>query len=141
MCVCMCVSTIHQNVKLTIHGSKLKHLTEEHTLCWNGHNECMSRITCTPAGPACFLGECKKCASLDAFKNELMPDNIVHEVQYIQWTSTDRSTLETVLKPVKEFVTDFCVKKHDYVTKQQTLYLPQRKESLWVENLLLRQFL
>ena len=68
----VCVGTIHQNMKLVIHGSKLGHLTEEHTSCLNGYKECLSRITCTPAGPACYLGECERCVSLEAFKDELM---------------------------------------------------------------------
>ena len=60
---------------------------------------------------------------------------MVDEVQYMQWTSTDRSTLETLLKPVEVFVPDFCKKlkalrRHDYIAKQQSLYLTQRKESL-----------
>ena len=134
----VCVCTIHQNVKLMIHGSKLGHLTEEHTSRLNGYKECLSRITCSPAGPACFLGECEKCASLDTFRDEVMQvftDNMVDEVQYMQWTSTDRSTLETLVKPVEEFVPDFCEKlealrRHDYIAKQQSLYLTQRKASL-----------
>lgn len=45
------------------------------------------------------------------------------------------SSLETVLKLVEEFVTEFCEKlealrRHDYIAKQQSLYLTQRKESL-----------
>ena len=106
----VCVCTIHQNVKLMIHGSKLGHLTEEHTSRLNGYKECLSRITCSLAGPACFLGECEKCALLDTFRDEVMQvftDNMVDEVQYMQWTSTDRSTLETLVKPVEEFVPDF----------------------------------
>ncbi|KAL5503158.1 hypothetical protein EMCRGX_G010065 [Ephydatia muelleri] len=66
----VCVCTIHQNVKLMIHGSKLGHLTEEHTSRLNGYKECLSRITCSLAGPACFLGECEKCALLDTFRDE-----------------------------------------------------------------------
>ena len=73
----ICVCTIHQNVKLMIHGSKLGHLTEDHTSRLNGYKECPSRITCTPA---CFLGECENCASLDTFRYEVMQvftDNMV----------------------------------------------------------------
>ena len=107
----VCVCTIHQNVKLMIHGSKHGYLTDEHTSCLNGYKECLSRITYTPADPECFLGECERCASLEAFKDELMQiftENMVDEIQYMQGTSTDRSTLETVLKPAEEIVTDFC---------------------------------
>ena len=83
----VCVCTIHQNVKLMIHGSKLGHLTEERTSCLNGYKDYLSRITCIPAGPACFLGECERCASLEAFKDELMQiftENMVDEIQYMQ---------------------------------------------------------
>ena len=47
----------------------------------------------------------------------------------------DQSNLETHIKPAEEFIDEFCEKmdtlrKHDFIAKQQSLYLTQRKESL-----------
>ena len=89
--------------------------------------------------PACHLGNCQHSNSLNDFKDKLLAlfsESMIDEIQYKQWVSTDRSTLETLSKPTTdEFVEDFCeklytLKRHDFIAKQQSSYYTERKESL-----------
>ena len=84
------------------------------------------------------MRECQKCDSLENFKDELLAlysESMIDEIQYKQWVSTDRSTLETLSKPTDEFVEHFGEKldklrRHDFIAKQQSYYCTERKESL-----------
>ena len=66
---------------------------------------------------------------------QIFSHHMIDEVQYQQWTTTDRSNLETHIDTTEEFVDSFCeklhiLKRHGFIAKQQSLYLTQRKESL-----------
>ena len=59
--------------------------------------------------PECYMGECEQCPQRSTFKeqlNALMEREMVDEVQYKQWVSTDRSTLETMVKKTMTCVTN-----------------------------------
>ena len=52
----------------------------------------------------------------------------IHVVEYKQWTSTDRSTMETIIQPVDEFLQSFMkalktLKRHDLIAKQQSKFV------------------
>ena len=134
----VCVCTIHQNVKLMIHGAKLASLTAESGHPLTSCKECIASITCNPVTTACFLGSCEYCGSLDDFREwliQIFSHYMIDEVQYQQWTTTDRSNLETYIDTTEEFVDSFCeklhtLKRHDFIAQQQSLYLTQRKELL-----------
>jgi hypothetical protein len=141
----VCVCTIHQNVKLMIHGTRLGHLTAESGHPLTSCKECIANITCNPVTTACFLGSCEYCGSLDDFREwliQIFSHHMIDEVQYQQWTTTDRSNLETHNDTTEEFVDSFCeklhiLKRYDLIAKQQSLYLTQRKESrYWTMNIL-----
>ena len=51
-----------------------------------------------------------------------MDDNLIDNIQYQQWTQTDRSSIITVVQPVEQFL-----KCHDYV---QNSFLNQLKTAL-----------
>ena len=56
---------------------------------------------------------------------------MVDNIEYIQWTSTDRSTMETITQPVEEFIETFvkALKKlqyHDFIAKMQANYVSPR---------------
>ena len=66
-----------------------------------------------------------------SFKPETASDNI----EYKQWTSTDRSTMETVTQPVEEFIETFvaAVKKlqyHYFIAHMQANYVNEAKINL-----------
>ena len=64
-----------------------------------------------------------------------MDSNMVDIVEYKQWTSTDRSTMETIIQPVDEFLQSFMkalktLKRHDLIAKQQSKFVTDAKEAL-----------
>ena len=65
----------------------------------SSYQDCLATVMCPPALPD---WECQKCDSLENFKDELLAlisESMIDEIQYKQWVSTDRSTLESLSKP------------------------------------------
>ena len=68
-----------------------------------------------------------------------MDDHLIDNIQYHQWTQTDRSSLITVVQPVEEFLDSFIdilqtLKCHDYIAKVQNSFLNQLKTVLRPEE-------
>ena len=58
-------------------------------------------IQCNPPRLQCFLGYCDDCPGIDKLKNVLeryFDQQMIDEVQFKQWTTPDRSTLETKIQ-------------------------------------------
>ena len=69
-----------------------------------------------------------------------MDDNYIDSIQYKQWESVDRSTLETITKAVDDYVDSFCDQikfliPHSFIAKQQSFFQTDA-----VSTLLPRQF-
>ena len=59
----------------------------------------------------------------------------IEEIEFKQWTTTDCSTLQTIVQSTDEFIESFldkleALRRHDFIAKQQSRYLAERKESL-----------
>ena len=59
----------------------------------------------------------------------------MNNIQYKQWVSVDRSTLETIIKSADDFVDSFCDQirlliPHSFVAKQQSLFQTDAMSSL-----------
>jgi len=57
---------------------------------------------------------------------------MIDRLEYKQWTTTDRSTLETKVQSVDDFLGNFLgsipkVLQHDFIAKQQSLFLQEIK--------------
>ena len=66
---------------------------------------------------------------------ENFDENEFDEIQYKQWTTTDRSQLETISQSTEEFVETFITKlpvlsRHDFIAQEQSNYLKDRKAAL-----------
>ena len=64
-----------------------------------------------------------------------MDDNYIDNIQYKQWVSVDRSTLETITKSADDFVDSFCDQirlliPHSFIAKQQSLFQTDAMSSL-----------
>ena len=62
------------------------------------YHDCLSRVTCAPPSPECYLDECESCPGIVPLRDELLSvldESDIDQVIYKQWVSTDRSTLET----------------------------------------------
>ena len=90
---------------------------------------------CNPTFQSCHLGTCEICPGKDPLKEIEGSLPSIDAIQFSQWTSTDRSNLETTIKPVEDFLDLFVekletLKRHDFITKQQARYLNDVKENL-----------
>ena len=64
-----------------------------------------------------------------------MDDHYIESIQYKQWVSVDRSTLETITKPADDFVDSFCDQiklliPHFFIAKQRSLFQTDAMSSL-----------
>ena len=134
----VCVCTIHNNLKLMMVGSMMNKVTAHLDVPLEHYSHAIASITCNPAQPSCYLGECNYCPDVESLRTQLtqcFEEAQVDTVEFKQWTTTDRSTLETKVQTTDDFLEQFLsklqlLKRHDFVAKQQTQYLQSRKESL-----------
>ena len=139
----VCVCTVHQNVKLMWIGAKLNQLTLE-DIPLKSYKHGLAQMTCNPPLLACHMGDCANCPQRSTFNEQLkvlMDSEMIDEVQYKQWVSTDRSTLETIVKKTDDFVDDLCDKlanllRHDFIAKQQSNYQTDVKDNLQIGEFL-----
>ena len=131
----VCVCTLHQNTKLMFIGSKLATLRDGAFL---HYRHCLTAIQCNPPSIKCYLSKCKQCPGVAILNQKLldiMEEKMVDNIEYKQWTSADRSTMETITQPVEEFIETFvkALKKlqyHDFISKMQANYVSEAKENL-----------
>jgi hypothetical protein len=102
----VCVCTIHQNMKLMFQGAKLERMCEGYS-----YHDRLAQIQCNPLGVKCFLGLCEECPGVEKLQEALeayFDEQMIDQVEYKQWTTTDRSTLETKVQSVDEFLSLSC---------------------------------
>ena len=137
----VCVCTIHQNVKLMMVDSGIATLPLGEEACVESllhYRHCLSALQCNPPQEQCFMSGCAECPGPEPLKQTLLQGfdaKGVDEVQFKQWTSTDRSNLETNILPAEEFVALFIEKlerllRHDFVARMQAQYLQEAKKTL-----------
>ena len=59
----------------------------------------------------------------------------VEEIEYKQWTTTDRSQLQTFIQSIDEFIERFSgslktLTRHDFIAQEQAKYLDWKKNNL-----------
>jgi len=129
----VCVCTIHQNIKLMFQGAKLETICEKY-----GYRNCLAETQCNPPRIECHLGNCKECPGIELLQSRLeqhFDEQMIDQIQYKQWTTTDRATLETKVQSVDEFIGAFLdvlptVIQHDFIAKQQSQYLQKARSAL-----------
>lgn len=129
----VCVCTVHQNAKLMFHGAKLDKISSNYT-----YQHCLAEMHCNPPTIHCVLGVCDQCPNKAELKHKLeiyFDEQMIDEVEFKQWTTTDRSTLETTVCSVDEFIQIFSdilpkVYQHDFIAKQQAMFLQEAKDLL-----------
>ena len=102
------------------------------------YHHCLARIMCNPPLPRCYLGECDACPGVTKLRDELialLEETDLDQIVYKQWTSTDRSTLETFRVHAEEFVEIFYEKleflrPHSFIASQQASFYTKCKTSL-----------
>ena len=131
----VCVCCKHQNTKLLLNAWAHNNLD---------YKEIIPKIVCNMNDHDCMLRLCKNCNSLEKLESVLInfvfssSENLVdydEEITYQQWTQTDRAELLT-LRGTNEELLEIMLKAfhvlipHHFVSKQQSLYLKERKLNL-----------
>ena len=134
----VCVCCIHENAKLLIDSINLKELTKGEINPLSNYKDCMESMVCDIKSPACCLGECPQCPGFDPLGARLLrlfDDNMMDEIEYHQWTTTDRCDLQTLTASTQEFV-EICENKfekllpHSFISKSQSSFLQDLKNNL-----------
>ena len=129
----VCVCTIHQNIKLMFQGAKLETVSKGYS-----YHDCLAQIQCNPPRVQCFLNTCSECPGIDKLQSRLeqhFDEQMTDRVEFKQWTTTDRATLETKIQSVDEFLQVFLaavttVLLHDFIAKQQSQFLQKTRSQL-----------
>ena len=129
--VCMC--TIHQKIKLMMIDAKMAKIAG-----LKMYHHVIAYMLCNPAQPVCYFQACPNCPSVDEFENELVELYELEgiEIQFQQWTSTDRSELSHVqILQIKEFLEIFVQKatilaQHNFIAKSQSAFLKSKKNDI-----------
>jgi hypothetical protein len=152
----VCVCDKHQNVKLMMAAIvnifkpiMSSHLNEPglstssqdedpniNYICHYRH--CLAILQCNPPMEKCYFGKCDQCPIKETFI-ELLTKAFdrrgIDNVEFRQWVSTDRSTLETSKLSMDDFIQNFHEKlknllQHDFIAKEQARFLRQKKNEL-----------
>lgn len=124
----MCVCKYHQNVKLMLDGANFRDLGINILT----YQDLIAAVICENPTSQCYMEPCcPSCPGLDALKEkllDLLSESFVEEITLSQWTSTDRSTLETRIMKSDEHVESLInqlkhLLPHHYVAKEQSKYL------------------
>ncbi|XP_047123804.1 uncharacterized protein LOC124806738 [Hydra vulgaris] len=124
----VCVCAIHQNLKLLLHPLGVT------------YKELLPYIVCDITNKDCMMRKCEKCPATMSALVEKLYDILGEfedddEIEFDQWTTTDRSNLTHNKEPVFEYIELVCRKleklaPHSYLAKSQALYLRSRKEDM-----------
>ena len=124
-----------KTLKFMFVASKIDKLTETEEIHRKNPQDYKTQMQCYPPCIECCLGECIICGNdenLRAMLEKLLSNNFIDEITFKRWTNTDRSNLETVVKPVEEFLNDFLNALKGISTPcifgQESIYLLQGKK-------------
>ena len=87
----------------------------------------------------CYMGDCVNCSTkeddLKIQVSDAFEQDFVDEVEFKQWTNTDRSQLELLSLSVEEFVELIVsslqkLKKHFFINQQQQAAIRKKREEL-----------
>lgn len=135
----VCVCTIHQNPKLMLQACDLKSLQgTESAYTLSDYRSLLKQMICSDPSPKCYLGLCQQCPGVEKLHPTLIAlfdENNIDTITYKQWTSTDGSSLETIVQSADDFVESLLdnlsiLLRHSFIAKQQSLYLAHMKETM-----------
>ena len=129
----VCVCSIHQNVKLMVGA-----LPTESTITYH---ELMEKLVCSVDSKICMLHRCPSCPGSESLFHFLYEacklDKVSDEalINYKQWVTTDRTTLQDCSKTVIEFIKAIIDKintltSHHFIPKHQSRFLSTQKANL-----------
>ena len=119
-------------------GSMMNKRTASKEILVKHHSHAIAKTMCNPSLPSSYLGNCTECPGKDLLREMLercFNEEEIDKIEFKQWTTTDRSNLQTIVQSIDEFIENFLdkletLRRHDFIAKQQSRYLAERKESL-----------
>lgn len=134
----VCVCAIHENVKLLIDGANIGRLTGDSSQPLKNYNDCLNRMICSPPSIICYLGKCDACPGITNVIQQIeksCDDNLIDSITYKQWTTVDRTTLQTLISPVEDYLEKLenglsKLLLHSFLVKKQNEFLNNKKQSL-----------
>ncbi|GBM58651.1 hypothetical protein AVEN_251920-1 [Araneus ventricosus] len=131
--MCMYNSSEH---KTDVGCFQQSNFTKEHDYL-KTYQHCLPLMICNPAQSACYFAKCSEHAGSENLAQKISDffnDNGVENIIFKQWLSTDRSTLETLVKSNEDLVIAFLIEKlqllpqHSFIaTEQATLLRDESK--------------
>ena len=129
----VCVCTICENTKLMLVG--LQRINQDGNSEMNHVDYFIKKIVCQNPSTNCFLNKCEECPepeSISELLNNFLEGNLVEEMIYKKWKTTDRAEMIVVKVTVENFIKNFiiCLKKfkaHNFIAKAQSSYLKNLK--------------
>ena len=131
---------IHNKVtcKLMMAGSMMNKRTANKEIPLKHYSHAMAKTMCNPSLPSCCSGYCTECPGKEPLREMLercFNEEEIEEIKFRQWTATDCLTLQIIVQSTDEFIENFLdkletLRGHDFIAKQQSRYLAERKESL-----------
>jgi len=131
----VCVCCYHQNVKLMLASLGLKDIT---------YKDLLKHAVCDVGREACMLQKCENCPGQDGVRSYLIDtlnaqageiSDLVDEVRFSQWLSTDRCTLTEIVLPMDEFLDKLSdaivtLTRHHFTSQHQSKYFDDLKKQL-----------
>ena len=119
-------------------GSMMNKRTANEEIPLRHYSHAIAKTMCNSSLPSCHLGDCTECPGKEPLREMLeryFNEEEIEEIEFKQWTTTDHSTLQTIVQSTDEFIENFLdkletLRRHDFNAKQQSRYLAERKESL-----------
>lgn len=103
----VCVCPIHENVSLLVSGANFKSLTSGSEMPLINYKDCLDRMVCKNKTTDCYLNSCKKCPGVTNVieqLEEIFEEKCIEIVTYKQWVTVERTSLQTLISPVDEFL-------------------------------------
>jgi hypothetical protein len=125
-------------MKLMFTASKIDQLTAGSDLPLKTVQDCVTQLQCNPPTVGCCLGEFELCEKEEELRlriETLYDETCMDEIAFKRWTHTDRSNLETVVKKVDDFLSEFfqCIKlyqHHAFITRAQSTFYSDTKQDM-----------
>lgn len=64
-------------------------------------------MICSPLSTICYLGICDTCPGITNVIEQIeksFDNNLIDSITYKQWTTVDRTTLQTLISPVDDYL-------------------------------------
>jgi hypothetical protein len=134
-CLCLHYPSKHET---QVYTSIIDQLTAGSDLPLKTVQDCVTQLQCNPPTVSCCLGECELCEKEEELRlriETLYDETCTDEIAFKRWTHTDRSNLETVVKKIDDFLSEFfqCIKlyqHHAFITRAQSTFYSDTKQDI-----------